>query len=155
MPDEQSAPLVPAQGDVGEPRAATIFAPGLGRTEGARLCRQAWQERLRFANEKGYAEARDGLRRMAEDDTLPPRERRLAREALLADLRAGEAREVELLRAALGLGLEDNAPPPPSGPAVSLNVHAHLALTPDAADLADRLLASLGRALPGDAARAG
>lgn len=71
---------------------------GLTTWRSARLCRLAWAERLRASDEGVYRDARNGLALMAADARLPDRERRLAREALLADQRAGESVELDLMK---------------------------------------------------------
>jgi hypothetical protein len=77
---------------------------------------------------------------MADDDTLPPRERRLAREALLADQRAGESVELDMLK----IQAETTRSTP-----VTVNLHA--ALTPEAVDAAADFLARLGAGVAGGA----
>ena len=90
-------------------------------------------ERLKAAEDGIYQDARNGLAAMAADVTLPDRERRLAREALLADQRAGESVELDMLK----MQSEEGRPG-----AVTVNVHA--ALDPEAVRAGAEFLARLG-----------
>lgn len=129
MADEPSPPGERSGGSGG-----VTSIVGIGPTESARLCRQAWTERLIASDDGVYRAARDGLATMAQDDTLPPRERRLAREALLHDQRAGESVEIDLLKIA---SVENR----PSG---TVNIHVGRLNLPSAAvDAASACLASI------------
>ena len=122
-----AAPIVP--GGIG----GAVPDDGLAIWRKPRLCRIAWTERLKAAEDGIYQDARTGLAAMAADVTLPDRERRLAREALLADQRAGESVELDMLK----MQSEEGRPG-----AVTVNVHA--ALDPEAVRAGAEFLARLG-----------